>query len=165
MQDLFFNPIGTLGEEQFYKGAVILLALNFFLWPLWYLGTAIGMTAGFLSLCTIFPWFCLFAKRLRAAGYSPWAFLMLWGSFITATTILIFFTTALRLGARANADPDLMARMEAIQTMDRDNPDNELVLSVYSVMGDVIIIPSAIIFFLVGISIVRVFNKTLSTRS
>lgn len=82
---------------------------------------------------------------------------------MTATTILIFFTTALRLGARANADPDLMARMEAIQTMDRENPDNELLLSVYSVIGEVIIIPSAIIYFLVGISLVRVFKKTLST--
>ena len=165
MLNLFFSPAGQIGHDDFYKGAAILLAVNFFAWPLWYVDTGLGFLAGCAALASSYCWFCLFAKRLKAANYSPLVFLMLWGIFVTATTILIFFTTALRLGTRASANPQLLADMEAIQTMDKDNPDIELVTSVYGQIGEVIIVPSAVIFFLVGLFMIRIFNKTLNMRT
>jgi len=164
MLNLLFSSRGIIDRDSFTKGALVLLALNFFLWPLWFVHTGLGSMAGWVALISGYNWYCLFAKRLRAGGYSPGLFFAFWLMFAVLTTMTLFFVASIRLAIRANADPELLEKMEAMQTMDRQNPDVDMVMDIYGQMGEVSVIPAGIIYLIFGAVIALGVNSVFRSR-
>lgn len=155
MNDLLFSPLGTIGRDTFKRGAVILLAANFFLWPLWWFGMGMGMLGGFLALCLIYCWYCLFSKRLRASHRSPVLFIpilltFMIVSYILATILWIAFV------------PDLAERLEEIQALNPNDPANmEALIAMHESMMRDLFAPSAAAFFIVGYAVAFGVNNAL----
>lgn len=167
MGNLLFSMDGRINAAEFSKGALVLLAINFFLWPSWFLHTGLGFLGLIGALVTIYCWACLFIKRLRDAGQPGGWFALLFILFVFLAGLISFFTMSMRLGQRMQSDPDLISKLEDMQTMDRANPSpDELaqVLEFYALMGEVGIIPAAITFLLVGGGIAFVTNSILKSK-
>lgn len=70
-QRVFLNPNGRLGPEEFQKAALILIGIGFVLNILPAISLVFG-ALGILGLLLIYPWVCLWSKRLHDAGQSGW---------------------------------------------------------------------------------------------
>lgn len=155
MGELLFNPYGQINGRDFEKGAVVLLAINFFLWLAWYGGVGVGGIAGFLSLGFIYCWFCLYAKRLRGVGQSPAWFIMIFSGFTLGSYVLAGFLLAA-------LSPELLEKFTAFQELQSANPDNpEVVLPLATELMKNIAIPYAIAYFIVGAFCAFGINKRL----
>ena len=166
MGNLLFSADGRIGSSEFIKGAVILLALNFFLWPSWFLGSSLGFIAILISLVSIYCWGCLFAKRFHDAGMGGGWFAVLLLLFSLLASIISFMIIATRLGVQAQSNPELLEKMNAIQTINRVNPDPQEIAAVmefYGLMGKLGIIPTAITFLVIGGAIAFITNFILNT--
>jgi len=163
---LLFSPDGRIFPEEFRKGAIVLLAINFFLWPSWYLGAGVGFLAFMITLVTIYCWTCLFAKRFHDAGKSGGWFALLFFIFAILSGILCFFIAAMRLGIKAAGDPELLEKVEYMQTLRGSEigpEETETVLEIYKAMGELSIVPAAIICLIVGGGIAFITNAVLKS--
>ncbi len=95
MGNLLFNPNGRIVRNRFWQGMVILTVASV-------LVAAGSVKLGFLfSLLTyvlIFPYICVYGKRLHDAGFTAWWVLVVWvGAFILNMILSLiltpFFTT------------------------------------------------------------------------
>lgn len=75
MFKLLFSADGRIDPQEFNKGAVVLLAINFILWLAWFTSVGLAMIAGMVALLSIYCWGCLFAKRFHDAGLNGLMFL------------------------------------------------------------------------------------------
>jgi len=166
MGNLLFSADGRISSSEFKKGAIILLALNFFLWPTWFLSPMLGMIATIISLVTIYCWGCLFAKRFHDAGKGGGFYAVVLLLFVLLAGIVSVFATSLKVAAKAQADPELMEKMESMQNIDRNNPDEaeiQAVMEIYAIFGQAGIVPTAISFLVVGGVIAFITNAILKT--
>jgi len=157
MGNLLFSPEGKIGKQAFQKGAVILLAVNFFLWPIWYLGVGVGLLAAFGSLLLIYCWRCLFVKRLRAAHKPAIWFLPIFLAFAFISYILgSMFLSAL--------SPEMVQEIIKFQeTADPKNPDGEMFWAFYDRMFKALAIPYAAAYLVTGAAIAFILNKNLDS--
>jgi len=155
MGNLLFSQQGLIGRDAFHKGAVILLAVNFFMWPAWYLGLGIGVLAAIASFILIYCWACLFVKRLRSAGKPGIWFLAIFSAFLFGTYIVgSIFLSALF--------PDMVQEMATfLETTDRKNPDLEKVWPFYEKLLKSLAIPYAAAYLIVGYALASLINKNL----
>ncbi len=168
MNKLLFSPEGRISSAEFIKGAVILLALNFFLWPSWFVNSILGFLALAIALFSIYCWACLFTKRLRDAGQNPAWFALIFCLYASIATIVSFFVAAMRLGVQSANNPEFLDKVEALQSIDRVNPspeDFQQMLEFYAALGQVGIIPAAIIFLLFGGGFAFAVNGLLQTKT
>jgi hypothetical protein len=155
MGDLLFSPQGIIGKQAFHKGAVILLAVNFFMWPAWYAGLGIGFLATFLSFILIYNWACLYTKRLRGAGKSPTQFIWIFIGFVFASYIV-------GNAFMAWLAPEILEEAIVFQeTMDPKKPDLDLVLPFYEKFFKAMAIPHAAAYFIIGSIFAFRFNASL----
>lgn len=155
MGDLLFSPQGIIGKQAFHKGAVILLAVNFFMWPAWYAGLGIGVLATLLSFVLVFNWACLFTKRLRGAGKSPSQFIWIFLGFVFASYIV-------GNAFMAWLAPEIMDEAQVfIEAMDPNNPDLSVALPFYERFFKAMAIPHAAAYFIIGSIFAFRFNASL----
>jgi len=161
MGKLLFSPDGRISSSEFIKGAVILLAINFFLWPSWYLGIFAGFIAMLLALVTIYCWCCLFTKRFHDAGKSGWFFLPLLIGFYILTQIFsgLLSSTFMDDGAKEH----LGYIQGIIESGDYANIDPEKYLGALTALTKATVVPGAISYFLAGVIIAFGVNKLLKT--
>ena len=70
MSNLFFSPSGRIGSQDFMKAGVILIAIGAGLSVLKIISPATGLIAGIASLVLLFPWICIWLKRLHNGNKS-----------------------------------------------------------------------------------------------
>ena len=68
---------GRMAPADFQKAGLVLVAISFVLglFPL-FLPLILAGVIGLLSLVLIYPWVCIWSKRLHDAGKSGWLFLV-----------------------------------------------------------------------------------------
>jgi len=167
MGKLFFSADGRIGPQLFIKGAVILLALNFFLAPAGYLGGMIQFLAVIISLVAIYCWGCLFAKRFHDAGRSGWWFPLLLLMFVLVSSFLqglLFFQMADKEIVEASLAQseqlrDALGSGDFGAIMQVFNQD----LAITQAISRAQIIPGAIAQFLTGAAMAFGINKLLKT--
>lgn len=155
MLKLILSPEGTIGRQDFHKGAVILLALNFFMWLSWYVSLGFGSMFAFLSLGFIYCWGCLFAKRLRGVGRSGLIFIPLFilfaiVSYILGNSLTIMFSPEI-----------IQEAIELQETMDPLKPDLEVVMPIYTRFLKALAIPYAAAYLVIGALIAFSVNRRL----
>ena len=167
MLNLFFSADGRINSAEFRKGAIILLAFNFFTWPTGYFVGFIYYLAIMAVLVSIYCWGCLFAKRFHDANKTGWFFLPLLVLFVVLAFFLQGYLFVI-LGdpeiVKASLDQsDLM--YEAMQEgnwqmmMQLAEADPELQVQIQRAQ----LIPGAIAYFLTGAAIAFGVNKLLKT--
>lgn len=104
---LFLEPQGRLAPKPFARGLVLLTGVN-----LIFAVVSTTATKGFgpLQLALIFPFFCLFAKRLHDAGFSAW----LWLVFLMGFGFANIISTALLFPVLS---PQAFAMQDEVQTI------------------------------------------------
>jgi len=165
MSNLFFSPKGEISPNEFRKGAVILLALNFFLWLTWFVSFGLAMFASFVALITLYCWACLFIKRLRYAGVSELFYLMIFGSFMFALVLIVpvIMNIILPVNEQSLAMAlELTERTTALQAMDNPTiedirPSLDLLIEVNRLTA----FRQAITFFLSGAFVAFGMNRIL----
>lgn len=158
MGNLLFSPNGTINAAQFNKGAVILLAFNFFLWLSWYGGLGIGFIALLLVLASIYCWVCLFAKRFADAGKSGAWFLLIFTGFVIVSYLLSNVLIAIM-------SPEMIETAEELQRLQVEDPQN--IEALMDGMGEMIkgmVIPYAIGYLISGAIFAFGTNKMLKSK-
>lgn len=157
MGKLLFSPEGRIGPTEFRKGAVILLAANFFLWLSWHVNFGVGMLVGVLSLTFIYCWACLFSKRFHDAGKSGGFFALVFLAFV----VLSYIISSIFL---AGLSPDIVPMVAEVQEkLDPSNPDIEYMMEAYTKIFKTFAIPYAVGYLLAGAGIAFLTNKFLKS--
>jgi uncharacterized membrane protein YhaH (DUF805 family) len=82
MGNLLFNPNGRIARNRFFQGMVVLTVASVLIVAG---NTMVSKMIGFLNLLMIFPYICVFGKRLHDAGTTAWWVLVIWlGSMLVA---------------------------------------------------------------------------------
>lgn len=95
MGDLLFNPNGRIGRNRFWQGMVILTVLSLLVVAA---NTMVSPMVGIISLLLIYPYICVYGKRLHDAGTTAWWVIAIWLgslviSFIFGLVVGPFFMT------------------------------------------------------------------------
>lgn len=72
-----FSANGRLAPADFQSASLILIAVSFVIAAsAMFLPIGIYLTLAFISIILVYPWACLWSKRLHDAGQSGWLFLV-----------------------------------------------------------------------------------------
>jgi len=160
MLKLLFSPEGAVGPQEFQKGAVVLLAINFFGWLSWYGGLGLGVLTAMLSLILIYCWFCLFAKRLRIAGKSPAWFILIFLAFVILMYIVGALVSSLILS------PDLIEKVSDLELMMQDPaPDLQAVMSEFTEVMKRLTVVNAVQYVIAGSILAFALNSMLGVKN
>ena len=89
MVDLLFNPNGRIAKNRFWQGMVILTVASVLIVAG---NTMVSRFIGFANLLLIFPYICVFGKRLHDAGTTAWWVIGIWvGSMLAAFIFGLMF--------------------------------------------------------------------------
>ncbi len=119
MGNLFFSTKGRIGPAAFQSAAIILIAIGFAINMVPFLSFSLGMIVSILSLVILWPWICLWVKRLHDAGKSGWmvlvVLLVLIGVNIVVGRLMLSMLVdqAAMQEAVLNAGADVMGAMKA----------------------------------------------------
>lgn len=95
MMGILFNPQGRIQANQFWKGIIILVAFQIVLQVLQYVGVNLGSAMSFLSLALVYPYLCVYGKRLHDSNKSAWMFLLFLLGYIVISIVSVFFIPGL----------------------------------------------------------------------
>ncbi len=87
MGNLYLSPKGRIGPAAFQQAAIILIVISFVLNVLPLLLSGFTAILGILGVVLIWPWICIWIKRLHDAGKSGWMLLLVILVMIILTTI------------------------------------------------------------------------------
>lgn len=89
MGNLLFIPNGRVARTRFLQGMVVLTVASVLVVAG---STMVSSSVGFLNLLLIFPYICVFGKRLHDAGTTAWWVLVIWlGSMFVAFVLGLVF--------------------------------------------------------------------------
>ncbi|NQY41364.1 MAG: DUF805 domain-containing protein [Henriciella sp.] len=89
MGNLLFNPNGRIARTRFLQGMVVLTVASVLVVAG---STMVSNMVGFINLLLIFPYICVFGKRLHDAGTTAWWVIGLWlGSMLAAFILGLVF--------------------------------------------------------------------------
>ncbi len=98
MTDLLFNPNGRILPRRFWQGLIILTVASVITTAAVYVVGQESVAAGVISLLNfalIFPYICVFGKRLHDAGKSAWLVIPIWiGGFVLQMIMMSIFLFA-----------------------------------------------------------------------
>lgn len=165
---LLFSMNGHATRAEFFKGAFVLLILNFVLWMGWFVHKSVGILGMMIAVFSIYCWACLFAKRLREAGQPGGWFVSIFGVFVFITGLISIFVFRMRTGQILAENPNLVAikkELDRGESANRSPEEMNQVLDYYQTLGEASILPIAFVFLCVGGSIALIFNLALSSKS
>lgn len=157
MGKLLFSPEGRIGPDMFKKGAVILLAANFFMWLAWYVSFGVGLLVGLVSFALIYCWACLFIKRFHDAGKSGASFALVLLIFI----ILVYLISNVLLAALSPEVIEMVADVQ--ENLDPNEPDIDYMMESYTKIFQAFAIPYAVGYLVTGAGVAFVTNKILKS--
>lgn len=77
LMQILFSPKGRIGPGAFWRGIIILLSFQIVVTIIGMYGPAsVAGILEILSILTIYPYLCVFGKRLHDSGKSAWMFLL-----------------------------------------------------------------------------------------
>lgn len=85
MGELLFNPNGRIARNRFWQGMVILTVASVLVASAVWL---VHPLFDFLSLALIFPYICVYGKRLHDAGQTAWWVIAIWFGVVVIQVIL-----------------------------------------------------------------------------
>ena len=89
MGSLLFNPNGRIARNRFFQGMVVLTVASVHIVAG---NTMVTKMIGFLNLLLIYPYICVFGKRLHDAGTTAWWVIAIWlGSMLIAFILGLIF--------------------------------------------------------------------------
>lgn len=89
MGSLLFNPNGRIARNRFFQGMVVLTVASILIVAG---NTMVNKVIGFLNLLLIYPYICVFGKRLHDAGTTAWWVIAIWlGSMLVAFILGLVF--------------------------------------------------------------------------
>ena len=143
---------GRMAPADFQKAGLVLVAIAFVigLTPLFLPVVAAGALSLIVSLALIYPWVCIWSKRLHDAGKSGWLFLVALVVWFVLLMIVNQLVTVMFGGESA--------RMMAA-AMETGNPD--AIMQASEASSQATAIPSAILSALVSIGMVFGANAIL----
>ena len=143
---------GRMAPADFKKAGLVLVAIAFVigLTPLFLPVVAAGALSLIVSLALIYPWVCIWSKRLHDAGKSGWLFLVALVVWFVLLMIVNQLVTVMFGGESA--------RMMAA-AMETGNPD--AIMQASEASSQATAIPSAILSALVSIGMVFGANAIL----
>lgn len=105
-QALFLDPKGRINRQPFWIGFVILFVAGIVLGLIPLIGQIVG-------LLLLYPWTCLYSKRLHDMGKSGWLQLAMYGIFIVGVIVAIVLGGGGMIMAMAGGqnDPAAMAAL------------------------------------------------------
>jgi uncharacterized membrane protein YhaH (DUF805 family) len=118
-KNLFLSANGRAGRQEFWIGFLILLVAGFVLG----LVPLVNMVAG---LVLIYPWVCLYSKRLHDFGKSGWLTLVPFGLGLVGVVCTVAFGG--------------MAALTAMATKNAGGTDNAAAMSAVGAMGTMSIV-------------------------
>lgn len=90
LMQILFSPNGRIGPGAFWRGIIILLSFQIILTIISLYGpSSLGTLAGILSLLSIYPYLCVFGKRLHDSGRSAWMFLLFLLGYVLISIVAI----------------------------------------------------------------------------
>ncbi len=95
MQNLLFSPNGRIGSDAFIKAGFILILIGTGFSMTQMLSQSLGVIFGTLSIFLIYPWICIWVKRLRMGGKSGWMvllYIVIYGIILMIGTMTVMFT-------------------------------------------------------------------------
>lgn len=101
MGNLFFSPSGRIGSQDFMKAGVILIIAGIGLSLMKNWAPSLGLLAGLATFMLLYPWICIWLKRLRAGdkgGEMMFAYIALYAFLLMVLTVValkMFGNTAL----------------------------------------------------------------------
>lgn len=109
LMQILFSPKGRIGPGAFWRGLIVLIGVGVVLT----VGGAYGpgpvqMIAGLLSIAIIYPYICVFGKRLHDSGKSAWLWILFAIGYIIVNQILVMILLPFFPGM-----PEVIAETEA----------------------------------------------------
>lgn len=157
---ILFSPNGRIGPGAFWRGIIVLLGIGIGLNLLMAYGSMPMMIGALvLMMLLVYPYICVFGKRLHDSGKSAWIFLFFLIGYIVLSWIMGALTTALIPG-QAEAQLEMQEKMTALQTS--ADPDVGLMFSlIQEQMRDSMIlsiVTGALTTFIVAFFAARMFS-------
>jgi len=95
IQGVLFNPQGRIQANQFWQGVIVLVAIQIVLSILPLLGINLGALSNLIGLLIIYPYLCVYGKRLHDSNKSAWMFLLFVLGYLLISTLSVFFIPGL----------------------------------------------------------------------
>lgn len=92
---VLFNPNGRIQANQFWQGVIVLVGFQIILGVLPLLGLDVPDAAGWITFLLIYPYLCVYGKRLHDSNKSAWMFLAFALLYVVISTVALFFTPGL----------------------------------------------------------------------
>lgn len=89
---VLFNPNGRIQANKFWQGVIVLVGFQIVFAVLPVLGLNIQIIASFLGFAIIYPYLCVYGKRLHDSNKTAWMFLLFAFGYFVIALISFFFT-------------------------------------------------------------------------
>ncbi len=127
MGSLYLSPKGRIGPAAFQQAAIVLIVIGFVINILPMFSMGLGMILGLVGLVLVWPWLCIWIKRLHDAGKSGWMVLLVIVVLIILNVIssqlvnrITGFDQAAMQEAMVNAKGGFMGMISASAEMSKD---------------------------------------------
>lgn len=154
MGNLLFGPNGRISPADFMKGSTVLIVISFILGLLPLISMGLAMVLSIVSIVMIYPWVCLFMKRLRDGGKSGWLCIVVILVWIILGMIIGMVVTAVIGGGMAAGSEEAMQAAA-------ESGDLSAVMDAAGAMAKKTAIPSAIAGAVVSYLIAFIVNKVI----
>ena len=104
MGNLLFNPNGRINKGPFWQGVIVLTVLSVLMSVL---SAYVSPFVSYLGIFLIYPYLCVYGKRLHDAGLTAWIFL----AFLVGSLIVSFILSAILTPILAPGVTELQAEM------------------------------------------------------
>lgn len=142
---VLFNPQGRLGPAAFQKAALILIVIGLVLNLLPVISFALTALSA-LGILLIYPWVCIWVKRLHDANKTGWLFLAVLVAWLVVGWIAGMIVVGVFGGAAVTSGGDFSSMMQSMTAASRATA-----------------LPSAIISALIAFAFVYVANMLLKS--
>ena len=88
MLSVLFNPNGRIGPRDFWRGAILLLAVMIIVNVASAYAGPVGSLLGIVTLGAPYAYLCVYGKRLHDGGHSAWWFLAFVAAYVLLNGIL-----------------------------------------------------------------------------
>jgi len=140
---VLFDPTGRIGPRDFWRGVILLVASQVIMQTALVYGPPILVVIlSILSLALVYPYLCVFGKRLHDAGKSAWFFVLL----------LVGYLLIAQIAGQILQPFASEALVDAQQTLQQAAEDNiiQAMFETLQLIAKVQYLPGLVVMFLVN---------------